>query len=147
LGAAPELAASQKLRADGALAGDRALGAALGGVPYKVVKSGSWTTSGANGAASRVLGAAYVVAPKRPVALESAALPSALYDRTERTDPPYQAVTNHVSAARVSQFLVLVDLEKGEVVSIVPGPDSQDVQMTPLPGFKRTVPAPAEGGQ
>jgi hypothetical protein len=145
--AAPELAATQKTRADGTLAADRALGAALGGVPYKVVKSGSWTTSGANGAASRVLGAAYVVAPDRPVALKGAALPTALYDQTERTNPPYQAVTNRVTAAQVSQFLVLVDLEKDQVVSIVPGPGSQDVETTPPPGFKRAVPAPTDGGQ
>ena len=94
-----------------------------------------------------MLGAAYIVAPDRPVALAGAALPTALYDQTERTNPPYQAVTNRVTAAQVNQFLVLVDLDKGEVVSIVPGADSGDVQTTPPPGFKRSVPAPTEGGE
>jgi hypothetical protein len=142
-GAAPELAASQKLRADQALSTDQALSRALGGVPYTVVKAGPWTT---DGAAPRVLGAAYVVAPQKPVALQGAALPTALYDRTQQTDPPYQAVTNKVTASAVSQFLVLVDLEKGQVVSIVPGPGAQGVESTPPAGFKPTVPAPAEEG-
>jgi hypothetical protein len=144
---APELAASDRLRAGEILGADRSLATALGGMSYSIVKAGAWTTSGADGAASRVLGAAFVVAPAKPIELRSAKLPGALYDQTERTNPPYQAVVNTVSAKQATQFMVLVDLERGKVVNITPGPDTQALETTPPPGFQRTVPAPREEGR
>jgi hypothetical protein len=144
LGSAPELQASDKLRADGIVAADRSLAAALGGAPYSIVKSGPWTTSGADGSPARVLGAAYVVALDKPIALESVKLPGALYDQSERANPPYQSIVNTVSSSRVTEFMVLVDLGRGKVVNISPGPGSRAVESTPPPGFQRTVPAPKE---
>jgi hypothetical protein len=143
-GAASELEASDQLRANEIVAADRSLAAALGGAPYSIVKSGPWTTSGADGSPVRVLGAAYVVAPEKPVALDSVKLPGALYDQTERANPPYQSVVNTVRSSRVTEFMVLVDLARGEVVNITPGPGSRDVESTPPPGFRRTVPVPRE---
>ena len=146
VGTTPELAASQKLRADQLLGADKALATALGGTPYTIEESGPWTTSGANGAPSRVLGAAYIVTPNQPVTLRGVSLPGALYDQTEVSNPPYQPVVNTVSATNVNQLLVLVDLTKGQVVSIVPGPDAEGVESTPPTGFQRRVPVPTEGG-
>jgi hypothetical protein len=144
VGAATELEASDQLRATEIVAADRSLAAALGGAPYSIVKSGPWTTSGADGSPIRVLGAAYVVALDKPIALESVKLPGALYDQTERASPPYQSIVNTVSSSRVTEFMVLVDLGRGKVVNISPGPGSRDVKSTPPPGFQRTVPAPRE---
>jgi hypothetical protein len=144
---APELGASERLRAGKILGADRSLATVLGGVSYSIVKSGAWTTSGADGAASRVLGAAFVVAPEKPIELRSARLPGALYDQTERTKPPYQAVVNTVSGKEATQFLVLVDLERGKVVNITPGPATRALETSPPPGFQRTVPVPREEGR
>jgi hypothetical protein len=143
-GSVTELQASEKLRANGIVAADRALAAALGGAPYSIVKSGPWTTSGANGSPTRVLGAAYVVALEEPIALDSVKLPGALYDQSERANPPYQSIVNTVSSSRVTEFMVLVDLNRGKVVNISPGPGSRDVESAPPPGFQRTVPVPRE---
>ena len=71
-------------------------------------------------------------------------LPGALYDQSEKASPPYQSVVNKVSSTRVTQFLVLVDLARGKVVNITPGPDSKELKSTPPAGFKRTVPVPEE---
>lgn len=144
VGSTTELQASDTLRANEILAADRALAAALRGAPHSIVKSGPWTTSGADGSPVRVLGAAYVVALDKPIALESVKLPGALYDQTERANPPYQSIVNTVSSSRVTEFMVLVDLARGKVVNISPGPGSRDVESTPPPGFQRTVPAPKE---
>lgn len=142
-----DLAAGQRLRAGEIVAADRSLAAALGGTRYSIVKAGPWTTSGADGAPSRTLGAAFIIAPEKPVALRSERLPGALYDQTERTDPPYQRVTNTVSADQVTQMMVLVDLERGAVVNVTPGPDARGVEIEAPPGFERSVPVPREEGR
>jgi hypothetical protein len=80
-----------------------------------------------------------------PVALDSAALPSVLYDQTEQRDPPYQSVVNTVSSSKVTQLLVLVDLARGKVVNVSPGLDSENVESAAPAGFQRTVPAPQDG--
>jgi hypothetical protein len=144
LGAPTQLQASDQLRANQIMASDRSLATALGGAPHSIVKSGPWTTSGADGSSPRVLGAAYVVTLDKPIALDSVKLPGALYDQTERVSPPYQSIVNTVSSSRVTEFLVLVDLARGKVVNISPGPGSQGVESTPPPGFERTVPVPRE---
>ena len=143
----PGLTAGDQTRARGIVDNDPSLAAALGGVGHSVVKAGPWTTSGADGAAPRVLGAAFVIAPERPVELRSVPLPGALYDQTEQARPPYQSVVNRVSGRNVTQLLVLVDLERGRVVNVSPGPGVQDLESSPPPGFRRTVPAPREGGR
>lgn len=143
---AAELGALQAQRAREIVADDRSLATALGGTPHSIVKSGPWTTRGADGNPSRLLGAAFVVAPRKPIELRSTALPGALYDQSERTRTPYQRVVNEVSAKHVTQLLVLVDLERGRVVNITPGPGAQGVVSTPPPGFRRTVPLPVEAG-
>ena len=142
-----ELAAAEQQRARGIVAADKALATALGGTPHAITKSGPWTTSGANGQASRLLGAAFVVTPQKPVELRTVALPGALYDQTERTASPYQRVVNTVSAKHVTQLMVLVDLLRGQVVNITPGPESQGLKSVPPAGFRRTVPMPREGGR
>ncbi len=141
-----ELAAVQEQRAHRIVAADRSLAEALGGTSHSIVKSGPWTTSGDNGSA-RVLGAAFVVAPAKPIELRSVPLPGALYDQTERTKSPYQSVVNTVSGSQVEELLVLVDLDRGQVVNITPGPGAKNLQSVPPAGFRRTVPVPREGGR
>jgi len=145
--AAVELDAASEQRARDIVAADRALAKALGAAPRTIVKSGPWTTSGVGGSPVRLLGAAFVVAPPKSIELRSVALPGALYDQTERNRTPYQSVVNTVSAKQVTQLMVLVDLNRGQVVNITPGPDAQDLQSVPPPGFRRTVPAPREEGR
>ncbi len=138
---------AQQQRARSIVGADRALAIALGGAPNAIVKSGPWTTSGADDSPVRLLGAAFVIAPTRPIELRSVRLPGALYDQTERGSTPYQSVVNTVSARAVTQLFVLVDLERGRVVNISPGPESEDLRSVPPPGFQRTIPAPQEGGR
>ena len=141
------LDAAEQQRARSIVAADRSLAAALGRSPHTIVKSGPWTTSGADGSPVRLLGAAFVIAPASPIELRSVRLPGVLYDQTERDRTPYQSVVNTVSAGKVTQLFVLVDAERGRVVNISPGPDTEDLQSVPPPGFQRTVPAPQEGGR
>jgi hypothetical protein len=116
---------------------------AVADVQYQVTKIGPWTTS--NGPFTRekkpeLLGASVVVTLARPTELHDRKLPSAIYDVTEKTSPPYQEVTNRVTARGVSELMVLVDLKRGKVVSVTPGLGSTIVNSTPPTGFQRTVP-------
>jgi hypothetical protein len=144
---APELAAADRVRARSILAADPALARALGATAHTIVQEGPWTTSGADGSAPHLLGAAFVVAPRTPVDLKAVSLPGALYDQTEKADPPYQDVVNEVSGRQVTQLLVLVDLERGRVVNITPGPETRGLESERPPGFRRTVPVPRDGSR
>jgi hypothetical protein len=135
-----ELSSTQELRARNLLAANDPLKAALKGVPYTVTKSGIWTTSGEDGAPVRTLGAVFVVTPAQPIDLKGVKLPDTIYDQTEQHDPPYQEVTNTVSAQQVNELLVSVDLNTGRVVDISPGPDSLATTATPPPDFHADVP-------
>jgi hypothetical protein len=137
------LGPAQEARAVELMKSDPGFRGAVSGVQYQVTKIGPWTTSNSPFTKKKqpeLLGASVQVSLLRPTALHDRKLPSAIYDVTERTSPPYQEVTNRVTAREVSELMVLVDLRRGKVVSVTPGPGSTIVSSAPPPGFERTVP-------
>jgi len=123
-----------------------ALLAALDGVGYSIEKSGPWTTIGRPNNPSRLIGTALVLRLDRPIRLARARLPGSYYDESEASDPPYQTALNTITADKVTQLEVQVDLLRGKVVSVEPHPvTTKNLSIRAPKGFVRTVPVPEEG--
>ncbi|CCF86254.1 hypothetical protein [Nitrolancea hollandica] len=69
------------------------------------------------------IGAVVIISLAQPATLELD-WPTIDFDRTELTTPPYQQRTEHYLATGVQRLVVMVDLRRGEVVSVGPGPEA-----------------------
>ncbi len=143
--AVPTLNDAQLKRAKKLIASNTALKQALDGTGYSVEKSGPWTTSGRGGSPGRLLGAAFVLRLDQPTQLRDVKLPVAHYDRRAKRPQPYQLTVNRISADKVTQIDVLVDLGRGAVASAQPDPDSEGLETSAVKGRERNVQLPEKG--
>ncbi len=86
---------------------------------YSVSSVGVWHTS----RELQKIGAGVIISLAQPATLELD-WPTIDFDRTELTTPPYQQRTEHYLATGVQRLVVMVDLRRGEVVSVGPGPEA-----------------------
>lgn len=86
---------------------------------YSVSTVGVWHTSGD----LQKIGAGVIISLAQPATLELD-WPTIDFDRTELTTPPYQQRTEHYLATGVQRLVIMVDLQRGQVVSVGPGPEA-----------------------
>jgi len=104
---------------------DPALQRLLAGAPYQVEDVGPWTTRDSQG----LLGVAVLLHLSRPTTI-SGSWPSAVYDTTEGTTPPYTATSADYAATGVQELMVEVALPQNVVVDVRP---TDSVSL--IPGF------------
>jgi hypothetical protein len=102
----------------------------LHGRSFDVEAIGPWTTS-----ENERLGASMIVRLSAPAAFPMTQWPAIEYDRLERAKPPYRETTMPAAATNVKTLHVRLDLARGRVVSLDPGPAAN---VTLGPGAKTT---------
>jgi hypothetical protein len=131
--AIPALTAEERARALDVLSSDPMAVRLLGERRYTVARMGPWHTA----RTKDKLGAALLVVLAQPARV-AGAWPEARYDRLERTSRPYTVAVTRYVAENVRGLMILVDLARGKVVSILP---EVDARIVPPRGFEPTPPA------
>jgi hypothetical protein len=114
----PELTAVEKASLPEILASDDRLSDILGGRKFEIAEAGVWHTR----LNPRKLGASLLLELPEQTDFSMRAWPVLEYDYEEENFPPYTRHVEIFGATKVQKLLVRVDLSRGEVVSIQPGP-------------------------
>ncbi|MGH3033224.1 MAG: hypothetical protein ACRDON_01540 [Gaiellaceae bacterium] len=128
----PALTEEEQARAVSLLASDPRAARLLGGLRYEIREIGVWHTS----KTKRTIGASLVIVLAEPTRIEGV-WPDKAYDEAERKSVPYAEKSTRFTAANVTELMVSVDLGRGKVVSIAPGPNAI---VTVPPGYEPDVP-------
>lgn len=129
----PELTEDDRAKALSTATNNPVVAQLLAGREYSIESIGVWhTTRGLQN-----IGAFIIFSLAQPAELELD-WPVIEYDQTELTTPPYQEGTRHYLAKGVKRLVVMVDLQRGQVVSVAPGPGAS----TPP---RSTIEAPGQG--
>jgi hypothetical protein len=128
----PVLTEEQQARAVSLLASDPRAARLLGGLQYELREIGVWHTS----KTKRTIGASLVIVLAEPATIEGV-WPERDYDEAERRTVPYAEKSARFTAANVTELMVSVDLRRGKVVSIAPGPNAT---VTVPAGYRPDIP-------
>ena len=131
----PVLTSEERERAVRIVAADARVQRVLGGLAYSVRQVGPWTTL----TGGKKLGAAITIAPTAPVSVPMTDWPVVSYDSSQ-PGHAYRRASLPMAAAHVREFMLAVDLARGDVVAIQPG---SGAVVTVGPGAKRV---PVHGG-
>lgn len=115
----PELTEDERAKALSTATNDSLVAQLLAGREYSIESVGVWHTS----RGLQKLGAVIAFSLAQPAEIEID-WPVIEYDQTELATPPYQQGTRHYLAKGVHRLYVLVDLQRGQVVEVMPGPES-----------------------
>lgn len=115
----PELTENERFKAVSLATDNPQVAQLLAGREYDVTSVGVWHTSGD----LQKIGAGVILSLAQPAILE-ADWPTIDYGRAGVTASPYQQHTEHFTAENVQRLVVMVDLRRGQVVSISPGPEA-----------------------
>ena len=113
----PELTVDDRAKAISTATNNPVVVQILADRKYSIESVGVWHTS----RGLQKIGASVIHSLAQPADLELG-WPVIEYDRTEITTPPYQQGTRHYLAKGVKRLVVMVDLQRGQVVSVAPGP-------------------------
>lgn len=115
----PQLTEEERAQVLSIATGDAQVQKFLNGRPYSVTTVGLWHTRGL-----KKIGGGVILTLAEPANLD-ADWPYAEYDQAETSWPPYKQNQRHMAAQNVQQLAVLVDLQKGRVAQITPGPEAK----------------------
>lgn len=115
----PELTEDERSEAIALATNNPVVAQILADREYSVSSVGVWHTS----RELQKIGAGVIISLAQPATLDLD-WPTIDYDSAELTAPPYQQRTEHYLATGVERLVVMVDLQRGEVVSVAPGPEA-----------------------
>jgi hypothetical protein len=120
----PSLTEAQLAKAVDLATSNAYLTAIVRGATVNVRRVGPWTTFARRGStpSARLIGASVEVSVSVPVNGGGLLLPRIVYDRTERSSPPYQERLEPYTKTGITEFMVLVDIGRNKVVNITPLP-------------------------
>jgi hypothetical protein len=126
------LTEDEEARAVSIFASDPRAARLLRGLQYEVRELGAWHTV----RTKRTIGASLVIALAEPATI-AGVWPEKDYDQAESTSVPYAQKSTRFTAANVTELMVSVDLRRGKVVSIAPGPNAT---VTVPAGYRPDIP-------
>lgn len=115
----PQLTEEERAQVLSIATGDKQVQKLLDGRQYLVTTVGVWHTY-----SLKKIGGGVIFTLAEPATLEADWV-GVEYNDKEDTWPPYKSNLRHFAAKEVQRLAVLVDLQKGKVVQIMPGPEAK----------------------
>jgi hypothetical protein len=116
----PDLTKEDRDRAIEIAQADATVARLIEGRDYTIDSVGVWHTS----KTLEKIGAGVILALSEPASYDID-WPTAIYDRSERSQPPYEETTKRYAAHDVQRIVVMVDLNRQKVVVVSPGPEAK----------------------